>query len=663
LIALLLGLALAEEPVLHDVSDQTLVYYNARLALRDDHPLGAVKLWFVRNTLEDHTEVVSRHDADFRSVTWAALGEMGICQDGLPEDPVEAGGAGLWPLAVHNWILRNRGRRGKPRKPNPFDAFAVGRQARFVSIGAVVSAEELDSLRLFRTRCTRPLRALLDARELPTAELSDPQVATRVLDDLLERAQESLSDDVRGKSVLAARRFDIALQQMALAEREARRNERDQARKAREVGMSRPAITALREDAATTTLIWDDPPAQTLIQSADWSTDEWMALSPDRRIFLYDAAKTFLAERVERGARDEADSWDRTQGERAKTHLASLDAVAVGILDVLIERGDGAEAERWAARSDPEAVWRGERGARILALDEDAGFRERAPIALQRGVGHLERGDLAEAMRSFALAVRTAPESRDSQAVAGLSRRWLSYVASQFAITGSLLTTLEQLLPTRDYAVLLEDLMWGAAFRADADSFALGQAHPPGRGALLRRLALLDPLADGDVGRFARGVQEQLATSPSETMRVLEQFLDRLELEDRTVRSAQAITLTNLRDVVRPYTSEADGPGGLDRGRLVRTADEFMVRSQGLLEGVGALDPTDADRARQLDPDSTVFAGSVRLAPTDPLPWPFRAFPAGSPSVFEAIDLTPVEWWTTDADGHRTRVFGWQIEG
>ena len=278
-------------------------------------------------------------------------------------------------------------------------------------------------------------------------------------------------------------------------------------------------------------------------------------------------------------------------------------------------------------------------------------------------MGHLETGDLSEAMRSFALAVRTAPESRDSQAVAGLSRRWLSYVASQFAITETLLITLEQLLPTRDYAVLLEDLMWGAAFRADADSFTLGKAHPPGRGALLRRLALLDPLATGDVGAFARNTRDQLEASPSETMRFLEQFLDRLELEDQSVRTAQAITVSNLRDVVRPYTSEADGPGGQSRGRLVRTADEFMARSQGLLDGVGMLDATDADRARQLDPDSTVFAGSVRLAPTDPLPWPFKPVPTGSPSVFESIDLTPVEWWDTADDGTRTRVFGWQIEG
>ncbi len=645
------------------VSDQTLVYYNARLALRDDEPLTAIKLWLMRNTLEDHTGKVSVHDGDFRSVTWVALGELGICQDGHPEDAVETGGSGLWPLAVHNFVLRNRTRRGKPRKPNPFDAFEVGRQARFVSIGSVVSAEELESLRLFRTRCTRPLLALLDARQLPTAELSDPQVAARVLDDLLWRAQKSLSDDVRGKSVLQARRFDIALQQMALAEREARKREREQARKAREAGMTREAIAALREDQPTTTLRWDDPPAKILILSADWPTSEWMALADDRRVFLYDAAVQFSEQKVEDGQLDNADSWDITQGERAAVVRDKLDGTALGILDALIDAGQGTQAERWAARSVPEAVWQGERGARILSLDDDSGFGERAPVALHRGVRHLETGDLTEAMRSFALAVRHAPESRESGAVAGLSRRWLSYVASQFAITESLLITLEQLLPTRDYAVLLEDLMWGAAFRADSDSFALGQAHPPGRGALIRRLALLEPLSTGDVGAFGRGVREQLEASPSETMRFLDQFLDRLELEDSEVRAAHAITLTTLRDVVRPTASEADGPGGETRGRLVRTADEFMVRSQALLEGSGALDPTESDRARQLDPDSAVYAGAVRLAPTDPLPWPFPINPVGTPSAFEPLELTPIEWWETDETGARTRVFGWQIEG
>ena len=52
-------------------------------------------------------------------------------------------------------------------------------------------------------------------------------------------------------------------------------------------------------------------------------------------------------------------------------------------------------------------------------------------------------------------------------------------------------------------------------------------------------------------------------------------------------------------------------------------------------------------------------AGSVRLAPSDPLPWPFRPISVSAPSPFEPLELTPVEW--KDADGRW--VLGWSIGG
>ena len=36
----------AEKP-----TEQTLVYYNARMALREGHALEAIKLWFLRNVI------------------------------------------------------------------------------------------------------------------------------------------------------------------------------------------------------------------------------------------------------------------------------------------------------------------------------------------------------------------------------------------------------------------------------------------------------------------------------------------------------------------------------------------------------------------------------------------------------------------------------------
>ena len=148
-----LGMALAEPP-----SDQTLVYYNARIALREGKAEEALRLWLLRNAIENQTGVVSAHDADFRSVTWAALGDAGICQDGHRTDE---DGAGLWPLALHNWVVRNMGRRPPPLPANPFKAFDLSRQQRFISVNDVLDSNELEAVRFFQGPCMLANTALI----------------------------------------------------------------------------------------------------------------------------------------------------------------------------------------------------------------------------------------------------------------------------------------------------------------------------------------------------------------------------------------------------------------------------------------------------------------------------------------------------------------------
>lgn len=633
MIALLAALALGQPAIAEgEPSDHTLIYYNARLALREDRPLEAAKLWLLRNALEDRSGRVSPYDADFRSVTWAALGELGICQDGHRED---TDGAGLWPLGLHNWVVRNRGNKTRAKKPRPFDAFQVGRQQRFVSIGDVLSADEIRSVALFRGACVRPRVMLIEQGEKLKARISDPQVAARLLIRLLERARITLRPDVvRGMSVIEARLFDLRLQQAELAAREARREALERSRKGRELGLSRESVADLVDQAPTTTLDPQSEAARILRRCVDWPASEWMALSPDRRLFLYDQARAF-------------------GGDPEK-----LDQIALGVIDLSIARGEGVEVDRWIAHrsGDPavqEPIWGGERGQALLALDRESGFTERSVIALHRGVQQLQGGDLPGSLRSIAYALQKAPESRSGEAVAGLSLRWLSYVASQFELTDELLVTLQELVPQREYGVLLEDLMWGAAMRADRTSFERGVHHQAGRGALSRRITLLGPLARGDLGGFTGPIRDGLASSPSETMRFLDQFVERLEREDAAVRAAQVPTLVRLRELVGPLTGED--------GRQGRVANDWMDRTQAILEGVGGLgsDASSRDRARALGPGSEVFAGAVRLAPSDALPWPFRASVVAAPSVFEPLDLTPVEW--RDASGGW--VFGWSLGG
>ena len=621
---LLLGLARAEEP-----TDQTLIYYNARMALRDGHPDEAVRLWLLRNAVEDQTGVVSTHDPDFHSLTWAALGEMGVCPDGHPTDEE---GAGLWPLALHNWVVRNMGRRRNPAPSRPFGAFDVGRQQRFISITDVLNAKELSSVHFFRGPCTLPRVALVNAGELPNAELSDRQVTARLLRDLLEQARLLLDADlVRGQAAIEARLFDLDLQLTALAAREARKEEVEQARRARQLGLKPPSVQAAREEAPGTTLDPNSEAARILLESAGWPVWEWMSLSSDRRLFLFDNARAYGPD------------------------PQPFDALALEVLDRLIRAGEGEEVEKWIARAQsPEVVWSGDRGLQLLALDRDMGFRERSVIALHRGVDHLERGELPEALRSLAFSLQHAPDSRDAETVENLSLRWLSYVASRFEITDELLITLKELVPRREYAILLEDLMWRAALHADQTSFERGLRHQSGRNALSRRLVLLGPLAEGDLNDFSQRIRIGLRESPSETLSFLDQLVQRMELEDGDVRAAHIPTLESLLDLLGPLASEGEGRQG-------RKADELVHRCQAILEGLGALDPDAGPeaRARSLDPAGEVFVGSLRLAPADPLPWPFRAVEPPAPSVFVPLDLTPEEWVGDDGE----TVFGWSIGG
>ena len=628
---MLMALAVAEP----QPTDHTVIYYNARMALREGQAVEAVRLWLLRNALEDQTGLVSSHDGDFHSVTWAALGEAGICQDGYPLDDE---GVGLWPLALHNWVVRNMGRWGKPRRPRPFGAFELDRQQRFVSISDVLSAEELRAVRLFRGRCLRPRVIMVEAGLPVNADISDRQIAAQLLRYLLVRARSTLAEeDVRGRAVIEARLFDIDLQLTALAAREAKQNTRERVRRGREHGLSSGSLAAMSEEAPGYTLSPETEAALILRGCVAWPVSEWMALAPDRRLFLFDHARGYGGDE------------------------ATLDHIALGVIDQLIERGQGEDVERWIAHrgvvDDSAArrtIWSGARGQRLLALEPETGFRERAVIALHRGVDELERGELPRALRSMAYALQHAPESRSADKVISLSRRWLSYVASQYEISDELLVTLQELVPRRDYGIILEDLMWRAAFHADQESFERGLDNQAGRGALERRLALLRPLAQGDLGRFTDKIGEGLERSPSETLRFLTQLVERLEREDADVRAAQLPTLAKVGLLLAPLASQDAGSG-----RRGRTASALLERFQAITEGLGGLGPGASahDRARSLSPSGEVFAGSVRLAPADTIPWPFNASVIAAPSVFTLLPLTPREW----RDDAGELVFGWSL--
>ncbi|HZH16217.1 MAG TPA: hypothetical protein VE057_17845 [Archangium sp.] len=612
-------------------SRQTVVFYNARLALRDNRPEDVLKLWLLRNSLLQQGER-PREDPEFRSVVWAALGRLGLCQDGFDDDERE--GAGLWPLGLHNSIVHGLSSGPPPSMPAPWDVFEVGRQQRFISLQDVLSAEELRSVTFFRTGCLLPATTAMRFGRSPFLDLEERLSGGWLLRALLMKSRATLvREKVRNLSVVDARIFDLDLVLADLQAREARRNARSLAQQARGAGVSVAGAADLRSKLET--FPENSPQAAFLRRSLTWTPREWLALNRERRLFLF--------------ARAQPLSKDPD----------ALQKLMLGIIDELLLRKDGKELEAWigfvGASESTElrgALTSGERGKRLLELDESTGFRERSVVALHRGVGFLEAGELQESLRSFAYAMQQSETSREAAVTLGLARRWLSYVLSRYETNDEVVATLKALVPRQEYNQVIEELVWRAALRADDRSFERITRTARRGGSFDSTIERLRPLSQGKPGELTTRLRDALAEEPSSVLRFVRQLIENIEAEDADVRRANVPTLKGVLEVLRPLSGESRTSKSQSR-----TADELMDRTQSILDGLSHLDDSVSGNARALSPTRSTFAGSIRLAPADPLPWPFRPPEPEAPSVFTPIVLEPVEW--RDAKG--ALVFGWRL--
>jgi len=612
-------------------SRQTVVFYNARLALRDNRPEDVLKLWLLRNSLLQQGER-PREDPEFRSVVWAALGRLGLCQDGFDDDERE--GAGLWPLGLHNSIVHGLSSGPPPSMSAPWDVFEVGRQQRFISLQDVLSAEELRSVTFFRTGCLLPATMALQFGRSPFLDLEERLSGGWLLRALLMKSRATLvREKVRNLSVVDARIFDLDLVLADLQAREARRNARSLAQQARGAGVSAAGAADLRSKLET--FPENSPQAAFLRRSLTWTPREWLALNRERRLFLF--------------ARAQPLSKDPD----------ALQKLMLGIIDELLLRKDGKELEAWigfvGASESTElrgALTSGERGKRLLELDESTGFRERSVVALHRGVGFLEAGELQESLRSFAYAMQQSETSREAAVTLGLARRWLSYVLSRYETNDEVVATLKALVPRQEYNQVIEDLVWRAALRADDRSFERITRTARRGGSFDSTIERLRPLSQGKPGELATRLRDAIAEEPSSVLRFVRQLIENIEAEDADVRRANVPTLKGVLEVLRPLSGESRTSKSQSR-----TADELMDRTQSILDGLSHLDDSVSGNARALSPTRSTFAGSIRLAPADPLPWPFKPPEPEAPSVFTPIVLEPVEW--RDAKG--ALVFGWRL--
>jgi hypothetical protein len=630
-VALALCLGAAEPEPGATPSNQTLIFYNARMALREGRPADTLKLWLLRNSIAGQG-FVGRHDEEFRSVVWAAMGNLGLCQDGYPKD-VE-GGAGLWPLSVHNWIVYSS--RGIPTGPrNPYDAFEAGRQQRFVSLHSELSTAELRTVHFFRTSCYLPETTLIGLGQTPSLDLADRLSTGPFLRQLLVVSLKSLvREKVQSVAAIEARIFDLDLAMAQLLERRARKAGQAAKLRAKTLGISEVGAQEAKEKA----MQWPANSSQAafLRKSLTWETREWLTLNRQRRLFLFAQARPFAA------------------------GTPTLDPLVLSMIDSMIDRGEGLELESWIgnfdAKDDPSrraALTLGERGKRLLELEPASGFRERATVALHRGVAFLEAGSLQESLRSFAYAMSKSEESRDAAVTLSLARRWVSYVLSRYETNEQVIATLKALVPRQEYNLVIEDLIWRAALRADEKSFELVVASLQRGSALDARVLRLRLLAQGKQGLLATQLRDATTDEPHLTLRFARLLLEKLEAEDVDVRRANIPMLKNYSLI---FDSLLTSKGGTAKAQS-RAAEDLIGRAQGILGGLSLFDTSTVGKARELSPRHETFAGNIRLAPSDPLPWPFEPPLAEPPSAFTPLVLKPVEW----RDDKGALVFGWKV--
>ena len=627
---------------------QTVVYWNARLALREGRPVDVLKLWLLRNAIEARQtsrSAASVHDGDFRSTVWAALGETGFCPDGFIEDD---DGAGLWPIAIHNWLLKNQ-RREAPSQPNPWSSFRGSVQQRSVSLYDVLSVEELRTVRFSRAFCLTPWvqqpRLFVDNGALQWVDMDDRLSVGLMLKDMLRLARRTTHPDkVAGLALIETRLFDLDVTLTRLQAIKARQETSvlDQALRTAGVTPGGRFELSKRRQAA-----FGSSPAAVLWRKAmGWSASEWLSLREDRRNSLFADADTGLAGVVDDAVRD---------------------ALVLDIADALLDRQDGAGVARWLgfagapqasqAQTDDdvaagragmvsrterlqEALFAGARGERLLGLDVSTGFRERSAIALHRGVAAVKAGDTLGALRSFAFALAHADESTDPEGMHRLCRRWLAFVLSQYATTEEVIGIVEAFVPAADYAVVVDSLLWRAAFHQDTASFegVCASAKRRKAGTVGRTCGQLDALVRGEPVALWAAVE---AGGGAGAVRFAERLLDELSTEPLDVRHNQR---QNLQLMLRVFDDANVGSATTQK-----KIEVLRRRVQGLLDGIEAVDDSVRGRVAAAAPDGEAYVGSVRLAPVDPLPWPFPRPQATPPNPFLPIQLLPVERSTDGA--------------
>ena len=611
---------------------QRLVFWNARNQLREQNPSDVIRLWILHNSLAANGLVSTpEEEAHFRSALWVALGDMGYCPDGLA---VDEDAAGIWTLAMFNWMLRAYGKDDDVETYEYWNTFEAGIVSRPVSLFDVLDAEEIRTFYPHREKCYAELTTMLRLKMSPFRYPNERYLLGEYLRHLLLHALKKLNPtDVEGISLLQVRLFDLNAEMVRMVKRRMQQNDDAVASILRQAGFGEAQIDRYRLRQGQR--LKEKEESELWRRALGWPVREWMNLSPKRRISLF---------------RDlDHDAFD--EGKR--------DELLMGILDALIEKGLGRELQGWMGFAAQEGrkerfekrLFDGERGKKMLALTKDGGFVEHSVVALYRGIYEVQRGEKLAALRSFAFAINASSSSVLSSEVHAISLRWFSFILSRYETTDDVLEIVRSFISKEDARSITNILLWRAALHRDEVSFRRILAAA----AKTSRLNRLVKDLEGLIGENNESIISlgDAPDSPGPTrrkVRFVQEYIDRLSLEPVDVRAKHTQLLESLRDSLQ---EKAEGSRSGTKKAALRVAQEVQIH----LDALGRVDESAVGQARASALDWSAYAGSVRLAPADEVPWPFKLSSDRAPSAFRTLRLTPIEW----RDENQELVYGWRI--
>jgi hypothetical protein len=212
-----------------------------------------------------------------------------------------------------------------------------------------------------------------------------------------------------------------------------------------------------------------------------------------------------------------------------------------------------------------------------------------------------------------------------------------------------LVSVLKEVLPKDAYTLVFEDLAWRAAFRADVVSFQRAAGLLRQGSAASGRIEQIARLSRGEVAGFAKDIARRLRDEPYNQVRFCNLVLDRLESEDAEIRRRMRPVLEKM--------SEADRVGTRSASRTNASLEKLSRRADEMLRVLGSqVNQNLVEKSRQYGPEAGIFVGNVRLAPADPLPWPFNDPTVSPPNAFTPIVVRPERW---SQEGRE--IDGWMI--